>query len=62
MAVDIFRNPTMKLPKSDKQIVRVDMEQDDIQGQKASSSEPVQVGRSDYPARIEQGTSKDGQP
>jgi hypothetical protein len=34
MAVDIFRNPTMKLPKSDKQIVRVDMEQDDIQGQK----------------------------
>jgi hypothetical protein len=35
MSVDIFRNPTMKLPKSDKQIVRVDMEQDDIQGQKS---------------------------
>jgi hypothetical protein len=34
MAVDIFRNPTTKLPKSDKQIVRVDMEEDQIQGQK----------------------------
>jgi hypothetical protein len=34
MAVDIFRNPTMKLPKSDKQIIRVDMEEDQIQGQK----------------------------
>lgn len=34
MAVDIFRNPTTKLPKSDKQIVRVDMEQDDLQGRK----------------------------
>jgi hypothetical protein len=34
MAVDIFRNPTMKLPKSDQQIVRVDMEQDDLIGRK----------------------------
>ena len=34
MAVDIFKNSTMKLPKSDKQIVRVDMEQDDLQGRK----------------------------
>jgi len=34
MAVNIFRNPTSKLPKSDQQIVRVDMEQDDLQGRK----------------------------
>lgn len=35
MSVDIFRNSTTKMPKSDRQIVRVDMEQDDIQGQKS---------------------------
>lgn len=34
MAVNIFRNATMKVPKEDKQIVRVDMEQDDLQGRK----------------------------
>jgi hypothetical protein len=34
MAVDIFRNGTTKLPEKDKQVVRVDMEQDDLQGRK----------------------------
>lgn len=33
--VDIFRNPAKSIPKSDSQIVRVDMEQDDIQGRKS---------------------------
>lgn len=33
--VDIFRNPAKSIPKSDEQIVRVDMEQDDIQGRKS---------------------------
>lgn len=34
MAVNIFQNPAMKVPKEDKQIVRVNMEQDDLQGRK----------------------------
>ena len=33
--VDIFRNPAKSIPTSDEQIVRVDMEQDDIQGRKS---------------------------
>lgn len=33
--VDIFRNPAKSIPKSDSQIVRVDMEQDEIQGRKS---------------------------
>lgn len=33
--VDIFKNPTTKLPTSDSQIVRVDMEQLDIGGRKS---------------------------
>jgi hypothetical protein len=33
--VDIFRNPTKSIPTSDEQIVRVDMESDDIQGRKS---------------------------
>lgn len=32
--VDIFKNSTQKLPKSDKQIVRVSMEEDELQGRK----------------------------
>lgn len=32
--VDLFRNPTKSVPTSDEQIVRVDMEQDDLQGRK----------------------------
>lgn len=34
MAVNIYHNPTMKVPKEDRQIVRVDMEQDDLVGRK----------------------------
>jgi hypothetical protein len=33
--MDIFRNPAKSIPKSDEQIVRVDMESDDIQGRKS---------------------------
>lgn len=35
MAQDIFQNNTKTLPKSDPQIVRVDMEQSDIGGRKS---------------------------
>ena len=35
MAVDIFKNNTMSIPKSDPQIVRVDMEQLDVSGRKS---------------------------
>lgn len=34
MAVNIFTNSTKSVPKSDNQIVRVDMEQSDIGGRK----------------------------
>ena len=34
-SLDIFKNPTKTLPKSDDQIVRVDMEQIDIGGRKS---------------------------
>ena len=34
--MSIFQNPTMKMPTSDPQIVRVDMEQIDIGGRKSS--------------------------
>lgn len=33
--VNIFQNGTKALPKSDAQIIRVDMESDDIQGRKS---------------------------
>ncbi len=33
--MDIFSNPTKSIPTSDEQIVRVGMEQDDIQGRKS---------------------------
>ncbi len=33
--MDIFSNPTKSVPTSDEQIVRVGMEQDDIQGRKS---------------------------
>ena len=33
--MDIFRDPTKSIPKSDPQIVRVDMEQMDIGGRKS---------------------------
>jgi hypothetical protein len=33
--MSIFQNTTKTLPRSDAQIVRVDMESDDIQGRKA---------------------------
>lgn len=33
--VNIFRNPASSIPTSDEQIVRVDMEQIDIQGRKS---------------------------
>ncbi len=33
--MDPFRNPTKSIPTSDEQIVRVGMEQDDIQGRKS---------------------------
>jgi hypothetical protein len=33
--MDIFRNPAKSIPTSDEQIVRVDMESDDIQGRKS---------------------------
>lgn len=33
--MDLFRNPVKSIPTSDEQIVRVDMEQDDIQGRKS---------------------------
>ena len=45
MAMDIFKNPTMSIPKSDPQIVRVDMEQQDIGGRK--SNLPT-ANKSDY--------------
>jgi hypothetical protein len=35
MATDLFREPTSSIPKSDSQIVRVDMEQQDIGGRKS---------------------------
>lgn len=35
MAVNIFQNSTKTIPKSDEQIVRVDMEQIDIGGRKS---------------------------
>lgn len=35
MATDLFREPTTSIPKSDPQIVRVDMEQQDIGGRKS---------------------------
>ena len=35
MALDIFRDPTKGIPTSDPQIVRVDMEQQDIGGRKS---------------------------
>jgi hypothetical protein len=35
MALDIFRDPTRSIPTSDPQIVRVDMEQQDIGGRKS---------------------------
>lgn len=34
MSVNIFQNPSMRIPKEDKQIVRVNMEEDQIQGRK----------------------------
>jgi hypothetical protein len=33
--MDLFHNPTKSIPTSDEQIVRVGMEQDDIQGRKS---------------------------
>lgn len=35
MGANIFQNPTKTLPKSDEQIVRVDMESIEIQGRKS---------------------------
>lgn len=32
---DLFKNPTMSVPKNDPMIVRVDMEQQDIGGRKS---------------------------
>jgi hypothetical protein len=34
--VDIFKNTTTSLPKSDPQIVRIDMDQSDIGGRKSA--------------------------
>jgi hypothetical protein len=34
--VDVFKNPTMQVPKSDRQIIRVDMETQEIGGRKSS--------------------------
>ena len=36
MAVDIFKNPTMNVPRQDNQIIRVDMETQEIGGRKSS--------------------------
>jgi hypothetical protein len=33
--MSLFHNPAKSIPKSDEQIVRVDMESDDIQGRKS---------------------------
>lgn len=33
--MDLFRNPAKSIPISDEQIIRVDMEQDDLQGRKS---------------------------
>ena len=33
--MEIFRNPVKSIPTSDEQIVRVGMEQDDLQGRKS---------------------------
>jgi hypothetical protein len=33
--MDLFRNPAKSIPTSDEQIVRVGMEQDDLQGRKS---------------------------
>jgi hypothetical protein len=33
--VDLFRNPAKSVPTSDEQIVRVNMEEDEIQGRKS---------------------------
>ena len=35
MALNIFQDPTKTVPKSDEQVVRVDMEQIDIGGRKS---------------------------
>lgn len=42
--MDIFKNNTMAVPKSDPQIVRVDMEQDQIQGRKSHLPGQVKNG------------------
>ena len=42
--VDIFRNPTKSIPTSDEQIVRVDMESDDIQGRKSHLPSQMKSG------------------
>jgi hypothetical protein len=43
--VNIFQNPAKSIPKSDAQIVRVDMEQQDIGGRK---SHLPSAGRSEH--------------
>lgn len=42
--VDIFRDPTKSLPKSDSQIVRVDMKQLDIGGRTSHIPTPSKAG------------------
>ena len=43
-SVNIFQNSTKSLPKSDDQIIRVDMEQIDIQGRKSHLPQTMKSG------------------
>jgi hypothetical protein len=52
--VDIFRNPAKSIPKSDEQIVRVDMEQDDIAGDsRCKGPAGIDAARPQGPAGID---------
>jgi hypothetical protein len=42
--MDLFHNPAKSIPTSDEQIVRVGMEQDDIQGRKSNLPAQMKSG------------------
>lgn len=42
--VDVFRNPAKSIPTSDEQIVRVNMEEDEIQGRKSHLPSQMKSG------------------
>ena len=44
MATDIFQNPVKSMPKSDEQIVRIDMDKSDIGGRKSQLPNQMKSG------------------